>query len=99
MKTTLALLTATLLLLTTPALSLAHDGRGEGPRDRQERSWVQQRSHHDDRRGHHPPKHWQKHHKSPREGYGYYRPQQYHGYPHRDRLILGLPSLMFQFRW
>ena len=97
MKTTLALLAATLLLLTTPALSLAHGGRSDGPRDRQERGWVQQRPH-DHCRGHHPPKHWQRNQKGHRGGYGYY-PQRLNGHQHRDRLILGLPSLVFQVRW
>ena len=102
MRTTLALLTAALFLLTTPALSLARDGRGhaDGPRDRQERGWVQQRPDHDQRRNHQPPRQWRQHYTGNRWGCGHYRPQHHrHGHPYRDRLFIGLPSVAFQFRW
>ncbi|MDF1555359.1 MAG: hypothetical protein P1P84_19975 [Deferrisomatales bacterium] len=99
MKTTLALLTATLLLLAAPALSLAHDRCGHGLGDRQARSWEQKRSACDAPGGHQPPGHWQRQHKRHGGGYGYCRLQQPHGHRHRDRAVLGLSSLVFQVRW
>ncbi|HSH68746.1 MAG TPA: hypothetical protein VK997_02430 [Deferrisomatales bacterium] len=99
MKTTLVLLTATLLVLATPALSLSHDRRGDGLGDRHARSWEQQRSPCDAPRGHQPPGHWQRQHKRHGGGYGYCRLHQSYGHRHRDRLFLGLPSLVFQVRW
>ena len=111
MKSAPALIAAALLLLATPALSMAHGNRGpdDGYRDRESRSWTKGQPNHaswDGRRNHHrPPQHWKGHNRGKGQEweYGHHRHKkhhyrQHHGH-HRERLYLGVPRCVFQLRW
>ena len=101
MKHALALLTAALFLLTTPAVSLARGGRGHdhGDRQWQQRNLVQQRFQQDRRGLHGPPKNWKRHHGDHGCGPVRSRPRRHHRHQHLERLFIGVPGVVLQFRW
>ena len=111
MKRVPELIVAALLLLTTPALSMAQRNRGpdDGYRDRGARSWMKGQPDHASwagRRDHHrPSQHWKGHNRGNGQEWkhGHHRHKkhhyrQHHG-QHRERLYVGVPTFVFQVRW
>ena len=101
MKNALALLTAALILLTTPAATLARGGRAHDHGDRgwQQRNLVWQGFQQDHWNHHGPPKHWKRHHGDHGCGPVRFRPQRHHRHHHPDRVFIGVPGVVLQLRW